>query len=209
MVKKQQRTPLCNSVFSRAISKLCAHSYFHMYSIFIYIVNSTASNMAAISRWPCRTLILQIAFLDSRKLCQKCQNITQRCIVMFQIKIDMDPFDMISTWRLFQYGVWRVTISRSVTGNYANFVKFSTVIKLAISNKIQVMRYYNCLIRPRFQDGRHFSKHETVSSAISTIHLLKQWDFMQGHFIHLTIKSDMDPSNQGAEKLWNLDGKQP
>ena len=116
--------------------------------------------MAAISRWPSRMLILQIASLDSRKFCQKCQNVTQKCIVMFQIKVDMDPFDMISTWRLFQYGVWCVTMLRTLTGYYAIFIKFGTVITLTISNKMQIIRDYTFLIWPRFQDGRHFPKLE-------------------------------------------------
>ena len=115
----------------------------------------------------------------------------------------MDPFDMISTWRLFQYGVLCVTMLRTLTRNYAIFIKFGTVITLTISNKMRIVRDYTFLIRPRFQDGRHFPKLETLSNAISTIYLLKLRDFMQGHFIHLTIKSDMDPFNLGAIKLWN------
>ena len=92
--------------------------------------------MAAIPRWQTRTLILQIASLDSRKLCQKCQTFTHWCNVMFQIKTDVDPLDMKSTWRLFQNGVWCVTMSRSVTEYCAKLMKFGTMIAITISNKM-------------------------------------------------------------------------
>ena len=112
--------------------------------------------MAAIPRWQIRGLILQIASSDSRNLCQKHQNITHWCIVMFQIKTALDPLDMKSKWRLFQNGVWHVTTSRSVTEYCMKVMKFSTVIAITISNQMQIVRNYSFRIWPRCQDGRHF-----------------------------------------------------
>ena len=92
--------------------------------------------MAAIPRWQIRGLILQIASSDSRNLCQKHQNITHWCIVMFQIETDIDSYDVDSKWRLFQDGVRLGTVSKTLTENCAKLMKFGIKIAFIISNKM-------------------------------------------------------------------------